>query len=186
MGDKKEESIGKKSLKFKLIVIGIAVFTLFAIIIAMMNYGSSGSGSDKMTITSSKFKITEITERNYIYTYEESLDLTTNSIYFLLNGNSGEVYTVEIHIYTGEELSFEYDEENKIKMPTFASYQERFNKTIDFKFTTTDNMSSEEIEAEANKYKYDLTMDFNNNKETIVYIRISENMNVNMFSFIFE
>lgn len=165
MEDKKEESVGKKSLKLKLIVIGIAVFTLFAIIIAMMNYGTSGSGNDKMTVPSSKFKSTEIDDRNYIYTYEESLDLTTKSIYFLLNGNSGEVYTIEIHIYTGEELSFEYDEENNIKMPTFASYQERFNKTIDFKFTTTDNMSPEEIEAEANKYKYDLTMDFSNNKE---------------------
>ena len=131
MENKKEESIGKKSLKLKLIVIGIAVFTLFAIIIAMMNYGSSGSGSNKMTVPSSKFKSTEIEDRNYIYTYEESLDLETNSIYFLLNGNSGEVYTIEIHIYTGEELSFEYDDKWKKKgvkgefLPPFFDYWQK-------------------------------------------------------------
>ncbi len=143
MEDKKEESIGKKSLKLKLIIIGIVVFTLFAIIIAMMNYGTSGSGSNKMTVPSSKFKSTEIDDRNYIYTYEESLDLTTNSIYFLLNGNSGEVYTIEIHIYTGEELSFEYDDKRKKKgvkgefLPPFSTIDKSQLKFSSFNSAAT-------------------------------------------------
>ena len=64
-----------QTIKFKLIVIGIAVFTLFAIIIAMMNYGSSESGSDKMTVPSTKFKSTEIDDRNYIFNFDVKIIL---------------------------------------------------------------------------------------------------------------
>lgn len=173
---------GKRFLWLKLVIAG--VFIVFVILIAILNYSSSWN-QDKRYITSDSFSLTSFNESKYIYHLDAKKDISTTSIYFLIQSEENETHTIEIAIYTTSEFQLELDDENKPKLPSFETYSLKFSETIDFTTSMNKEMTKEEMELEASKYKYNLEMNFNRD-EIIVYIHLLDEFDIKAFTFIFE
>lgn len=178
----KKNRKSKRFLWIKLVIAGILI--VFVILIAILNYSGSWN-QDKKYITSNSFSLTSFNESKYIYHLDAKKDISTTSIYFLIQSEENETHTIEIAIYTTAEFHLELDDENKPKLPSFETYSLKFSKTIDFTTSMNEEMTKEEMESEASKYKYNLEMNFNSD-EIIVYIHLLDEFDIKSFTFIFE
>lgn len=173
-------------LKIK-IIIGV-IIAVFLILVAILNYGGGKSDNlNSFNISSDSFTCTQITSQDYIYDYKSSIESETDCIYFLLDCETGENVTLTIEIYSYDG-SFEIpvDEESNLTIPDFASFENKFSKTIDFIHEDTDGLSEDEINELADKYKHSLKLSFEPSKTIIVYIKSEESFEINKLSFIFE
>lgn len=182
-----EELKQKNPAKLKIkIIVGIFLL-IFFIIVGLLNYMNEGS-SVSVSINSDSFKATKITDLDYIYTYKAQKKHETNSLYFLLNLDSGDSIIMNINIYTtGDFFELEESEEGEPKIPSFDGIENNFSKTINFEAENEKtSYSKEEIDEMANKYKYDLNMIFEQSKTIIVHINLEEKFEISKFSFMFE
>lgn len=168
-------------------IIAGVVLLIFFTIVGILNYMNQGSGAS-VSISSDYFNRIDITEKDFIYTYQSPKEHQTNILYFLLDLETGEKITMSINIYTYDKIfELEKDEDDKPKLPTFEGFSNEFSKKITFEAEgEKTSYSNEEIDEMANKYKYDLDINFEPTKTTIVYVKLEEEWQINKFSFFFE